>query len=316
MRVVNWSDIAGVLPHIDVQGAVEVALAAYSRGEAVIPPVGEMHLEAGEVHLKYGYLRGGDHYVVKIASGFYGNPALGLPSSSGLMLLFDQKTGQPVCVLLDEGRLTDARTAAAGAVAAKHLAPPEVTCVGIVGTGIQARLQLQALEPITACRDAIVWGRRASAARDYAATMVDWNVRIAPDLDALVDVANLIVTTTPACTPLLRRVRPGTHITAMGSDTPDKHELAPAVLGAADVVVGDSLSQCRLRGEISQAARAGAFDIEDALELGAVIDGFPGRTAASQVTIADLTGVAVQDLAIAEAVYLALAHRSSPPGVE
>jgi len=298
--------MADVLPNLDVQGAVESALAAYSRGEAVIPPVGEMHLDAGEVHLKYGYLRGGTHYVVKIASGFYGNPALGLPSSNGLMLLFAQQTGEPVAVLLDEGRLTDARTAAAGAVAAKHLAPQEVRCVGIVGPGIQARLQLEALAAVTSCREVMVWGRRPEAAHAYAAEMPGWRVRVAPDIDALVERANLIVTTTPADAPLIGRVRPGTHITAMGSDTPDKQELAAELVARADVVVGDSLSQCRLRGEISQAIRAGLFRMEDALELGDVIGGAPGRSSDAQITVADLTGVAVQDLAIAEAVYLAL----------
>ena len=305
MRVVSWSEMESVLPGLDVQGAVAQALAGYSRGEAVIPPVGEMHLEAGEVHLKYGYLRGGDHYVVKIASGFYGNPALGLPSSNGLMLLFDQHTGQPVAVLLDEGRLTDARTAAAGAVAAKFLAP-EVTTIGIVGTGIQARLQLQALSTVTPCREVIVWGRRPEAAQAYCADMKPWNVRVAPDLDAVVDAANLIVTTTPAQQPLLSRVRPGTHVTAMGSDTPDKQELSAELVAMADVVVGDSLAQCQHRGEISQAIRAGVFQMDNARELGAIIEGAPGRTRDSDITVADLTGVAVQDLAIAQAVFFAL----------
>jgi len=305
VKVATWDDIEAVLAEIDTLGAVEAAFRAYSRGDAVIPPVGEMHLEAGEVHLKYGYLRGGDHYVVKIASGFYGNAALGLPSSNGLMLLFDQRTGQPVAVLLDEGRLTDARTAAAGAVAARHLAP-EVTCVGIVGTGIQARLQLQYLESVTLCRQAVVWGRRREAAEAYAADISGWNVHVARDVDELADRANLIVTTTPATSPLLTRVRPGTHITAMGSDTPNKQELASALVAAADVVVADSLSQCALRGEISQAVRAGVFELSNALELGAVIGGARARSDPNQITIADLTGVAVQDLAIAEAVFTAL----------
>ena len=96
MKVATWNEIESVLPEIDVVAAIESAFAAYSRGDAVIPPVGEMHLEAGEVHLKYGYLRGGDHYVVKIASGFYNNAAFGLPSSNGMMLLFDQRSSTRV----------------------------------------------------------------------------------------------------------------------------------------------------------------------------------------------------------------------------
>ena len=120
MKVVGWKSIEDVLPTVDVVAAIEAAFVAYSRGEAVVPPVGEMSFAEppGEVHIKYGYLTGGDHYVVKVASGFYDNPAMGLPSSSGLMALFSKRTGVPVAVLFDEGRLTDLRTAAAGAVAA------------------------------------------------------------------------------------------------------------------------------------------------------------------------------------------------------
>ena len=307
MKVATWSEIESVLPEIDVVAAIESAFAAYSRGDAVIPPVGEMHLEAGEVHLKYGYLRGGDHYVVKIASGFYNNAAFGLPSSNGMMLLFDQRTGAPVAVLLDEGKLTDARTAAAGAVAAKHLAPT-VQCIGIVGTGIQARLQLQYLARVTPCRKVVVWGRRPVAAQQFMADLPGWDVEIAEDLTDLCGRANLIVTTTPSQVPLITQVRPGTHITAVGSDTPQKQEISVEVLANADVVVADSLAQCALRGEISQAVRAGVFQMSSVVELGAVIAGKGGRTHPDQVTIADLTGVAVQDLAITDAVYRALQH--------
>lgn len=162
----TWSQIRDVLPKIDLIAAMEEAFVAYSSGRAVIPPVGELNFEnpTGDVHLKYGYLKGGRHYVVKIASGFYDNPKRGLASSQGLMLLFDQHTGVPVAVLMDEGRLTDLRTAAAGAVAAKHLAPPEVECIGIVGAGIQAREQLRALAAVTPCRQVMVWARREAAA--------------------------------------------------------------------------------------------------------------------------------------------------------
>jgi ornithine cyclodeaminase len=305
----TWTEIASVLPQIDLLTAIEEAFIAYSAGDAVIPPVGEMHLEdpPGEVHLKYGHLRGGSHYVVKIASGFYGNPAQGLSSCQGLMLLFDQRTGVPTHVLLDEGRLTDARTAAAGAVAARCLAP-QVQTVGIVGTGIQARLQLRHLEAVTPCREVVVWGRREQAASTYAADMDGWTVSTTQDLDELVARANLIVTTTPATEPLLHRVRAGTHITAVGSDTPTKQELAASLVARADVVVADSVAQCRLRGEISQALRAGLLDPTRVVELGDVLAGrAQGRTSEEQVTVADLTGVAVADLAIATAVAGALA---------
>ena len=129
--------------------------------KAVVPPVGELVLQdpPGDVHIKYGYLTDDDYYVIKIASGFYENPKLGLPSSNGLMLVFEQKTGELRSILLDEGHLTDVRTAVAGAIAARYLAPSNVSRIGILGTGIQARLQLQYLQPVTSCRDVIVCGR-------------------------------------------------------------------------------------------------------------------------------------------------------------
>jgi len=308
-ETVTWAQMTSLVPQIDLVSAMEAAFVAYSEGNAVIPPVGELQFSdpPGDVHLKYGYLRGGRHYVVKIASGFYDNPKLGLPSSNGLMLLFDQETGSPKAVLLDEGRLTDLRTAAAGAVAAKHLGPTEVAAVGIVGAGIQARLQLQALEAVTPCRSAWVWARRPEAAKEYVAdlSLRGWEVRVASSTTQLLQNSNLVVTTTPSTEALVcgKDVRPGTHITAVGSDTESKRELDTELVGSADCVVGDSLAQCRTRGEIARAVAEG-FDPERVQELGAVISGrAAGRESEEQITVVDLTGVAVQDLAIAEAIY-------------
>ena len=309
----TWAQIAPVAASIDLVSAMEAAFVAYSEGRAVIPPVGELNFDQppGDVHLKYGYNRGGDHYVVKIASGFYDNPKRGLSSSNGLMLLFNQRTGEPVAILLDEGKLTDLRTAAAGAVAAKHLGPTSVYGIGIVGAGIQARMQLRALESITRCRQAWIWARRGEAATEYATQMSQrgWSVHVAHEVPELLERCNLVVTTTPSTTALVRGsdLRPGTHITAMGSDTPSKRELDTEALLRADRVVADSRSQCATRGEISRATAEG-FDASAVLELGDVIAGrSPGRSSDKEITVVDLTGVAVQDLAIAEAVARKLA---------
>ena len=125
MRLISLEQIKGVLPAIDVAKYVEEGFVAYSSGRVVVPPVGELIFDEppGDTHIKYGYIRGDDYFVVKIASGFYENHRLKLPSGSGLMLLFSQKTGQPLSILLDEGFLTDVRTAVAGQIAAKYLAP-------------------------------------------------------------------------------------------------------------------------------------------------------------------------------------------------
>jgi ornithine cyclodeaminase len=311
MRVITLAEIRDVLPTIDILPAIEDAFVRYSAGDAVVPPIGELMLEKGEVHIKYGYMRGEPYYVIKIASGFYGNPKIGLPSGDGMMLLFKQETGEPVSVLVDEAYLTDVRTAAAGAVAAKHLAPRQVKRIGIVGAGVQGRLQLEYLSTITQCRDVLVWGRGDEELSPYCRDMevTEFTVEGTTDSSEILCTCNLVVTATPSDTPLLHvsDLRPGTHITAVGSDTPHKQEVDSEILSRADVVVADSIPQCLLRGEIFQALTAGAISQEKVVELGNVIAGHAtGRTSDDQITIADLTGVAVQDMAISAAVFKAL----------
>ncbi|MFT4926213.1 MAG: ornithine cyclodeaminase [Phenylobacterium sp.] len=311
MKILNRNEIeqalAAVAPE-QIIAAIEQGFVQYSQGLANVPPVGELLMDKGEVHIKYGCIGGDDFYLVKVASGFYGNPELGLASSNGLMLLFSQQTGQPVCILLDEGYLTDVRTAIAGAVAAKYLAPKVVSAIGIVGTGTQARLQPRYLKSITDCRHIVVWGRNSKKLADYQQDMQrqGFTVTVTRELGELSQKANLIVTTTPSTTVLLKAayIRPGTHITAVGSDTADKQELESDILAMADRVVADSMSQCQQRGEISQALKAKQISADKVLELGQVIASGQGRSCQQHITVADLTGVAVQDIKIAQMVYL------------
>ena len=209
----------------------------------------------------------------------------------------------PSAVLLDEGRLTDLRTAAAGAVAAKHLAPPDVQRIGVLGTGVQARMQLDHLRAVNPCRSVLAWGRDGDRLGALITDLGDmgFEAEAAGEPAQIGEACSLIVTATASHSPLLEEVRPGTHVTAMGSDTHEKQELSARLVGAADLVVVDSRDQAALRGEAARAVAEGSFDLDNALELGDVIGGRGGRTHADQVTIADLTGVAVQDLAIARA---------------
>jgi len=311
MKIATLAEIKEILPSLDLIPAIEEGFVAYSAGRATVPPVGELILDKGEVHIKSGYIQGEDLYIIKIASGFYGNPALGLPSGNGCMLLFKQQTGEPAAILLDDGHLTDVRTAVAGAVAAKYCAPRKVERIGIVGAGVQARLQLQWLTRVTESRDVLVWGPLAGELESYEREMESrgFSVETTSDATAILRTCNLVVTATPSRTPLLSAadLRPGIHITAVGSDTPDKQELDSEILARADVVVADSISQCRLRGEIHKALEAGRIREDRIVELGAVISGREkGRTSESQITVVDLTGVAVQDIEIAAAVCRAL----------
>lgn len=309
MKILSLEEIKNIIATLDPIPAIEQGFVEYSKGKCIIPPIGELIMDKGDVHIKYGCIKGEEHYVIKIASGFYNNNVLDLPSSNGMMILFSQNTGQVVAILHDECYLTDIRTAIAGAIAAKYLAPSNITAIGIVGTGVQARMQAEYLKTVTDCRDIIVWGRDYEKLLSYKNDMAEkgFYVTATMDMDELCAVSNLIVTTTPATEPLINaaQISPGTHITAMGSDTVDKQELAGDVMAMADIVVADSIEQCKLRGEIFQAKKAGIFNDDKVIELGNVIGGKTARTSDDQITVADLTGVAVQDIKIAEAVYLA-----------
>jgi ornithine cyclodeaminase len=309
--VVPLAEIKRILAAIDPLPLIEAGFVAYSRGEVVVPPVGELVFDdpPGDVHIKYGYIKGDGFYVIKIASGFYDNPKLGLPSGDGLMLVFSQKTGVLEAILLDESYLTNLRTAVAGAVAAKYLAPEKVTAVGIVGAGVQGRMQLDWLRRVRSFDQAVVWGINEEELAAYRRDMGPTGLKIRTTLRAeeVMAAANLIVTCTPSTEPILEAgwIRPGTHITAVGSDTAAKQELDAAILARADRVVVDSLSQSELRGEVYRAVRAGAIGRERLIELGRVIEDKTLRRASDEeITVADLTGVAVQDIQISKAVWL------------
>ncbi|MFT4665663.1 MAG: ornithine cyclodeaminase [Polaribacter sp.] len=308
--VINKEEIQSVINDIDVVAAMEEGFIAYSNGQTVVPPVGELIFDdpKGDTHIKYGYIKQDDFYVIKIASGFYDNPKLGIASSQGLMLVFNQKTGQTVAVLLDDGMLTDIRTAAAGALAAKYFAPEKVQAIGIIGTGIQARMQLEYLQKVTDCKKVWLWGRSETNAQLFkAALKEEFDISIAASPSEVARNCNLIVTTTPATSPLLlaKDIQPGTHITAVGSDTSGKQELESGILEKADLVIADSIPQSKSRGEVYQAVKDGSILVDKITELGAAIQNdLLQRTSEDQITVVDLTGVAVQDIMIAKSVYL------------
>ena len=315
-KIFSRSQIEDALQQVDVTTAIEEGFVAYSQGKVVVPPVGELVFEdpPGDVHIKYGYIKGDDYFVIKVASGLYGNVDTGLPPYDGLMLVFSQKTAQLVCILHDECYLTNVRTAAAGAVVAKYLAPSKVERIGVFGAGVQGRMQVEALLPIVDCRDVVIWGTGEEELDAYREAMSGLGLSIETTMtaDEIAATCNLIVTATPSHSPLLRanQIREGTHITAMGSDTREKNELEPAILGKADLVVADSIEQCRVRGEIFHALEAGVLTDGDAVELGNVIaDPKLQRASDSQITVADLTGVAVQDIQISKAVYEVLTSK-------
>ncbi|SHL49887.1 ornithine cyclodeaminase [Roseovarius litoreus] len=321
IRILTEAELrAAVGLDLSTVDVVERAFAALAGGEVVMPPVLSMDLPAanGEVDVKTAYIPGFDGFAIKVSPGFFDNPKLGLPSLNGLMILFSATTGLVQALFLDNGYLTDIRTAAAGAVAARHLAPSRVQTAGVIGTGVQARLQMQAAHLVRPFERLLVWGRDGAKAQtcaeDLAALM---GIEVLPVSDPahLVAQSQLVVTTTPARTPVLRAewLHPGLHITAMGSDQHGKNEIDPKALAAADLYVADRVSQTEIMGELRSAHEAGLWQGGIPAELGQVITGdAPGRRSDDDITIADLTGTGAQDTAIASHVFQML--QDSPSG--
>jgi ornithine cyclodeaminase len=321
-RVVRLQEIRSALEIPLLIDELAAGFVAYSSGQVVVPPVAHLGFDEprGDVHIKYGYIQDDDVFVIKIADGFDDNAALGLPPGDGMLLVFDRRTGMTRAILLDRGYLTDLRTAAAGAVAARVLAPRTVERIGVIGTGVQGHLQLELLARVVECRSAMVYGRDAHRAARYVHDMAvhGFEVTIAPDPDTLAAACDLIVTATTARAPLFSAgvVRPGTHISAFGADSPGKQELDPALMGRADVVVVDSLAQTSRHGELAHALQAHEISEEHVHELGAVIgDRSLGRTGDDQITVCDMTGVAVQDIVVAKHVLRQLGAIHDSPSL-
>ncbi|PBB27734.1 cyclodeaminase [Mesorhizobium sp. WSM4307] len=293
---------------LDAVACVENAFRALATLPVAMPPILRLDIpeHRGEVDVKSAYVPGIDGFAVKISSGFFDNPKLGLPSGGGMMVLLSARTGVVEALLLDNGYLTDVRTAAAGAVAAKHLSREDSTVAAIFGAGLQAGLQLEALRLVRPIAEARIWARDATKAEATAARLrerLGIVVRAEPDAANAVAGADIIVTTTPSTEPLIKAgfIAAGQHITAMGSDAEHKNEIAPAILRMADLYVADSARQTRRLGELHHAIAAGVMAAdEEVTELGQIIAGERhGRRSASDITIADLTGTGVQDTAIA-----------------
>ena len=305
VRILREADVRAALDMGSCIDACERAFAAYSTGGAETPDV--IHLDIpewqGEVHVKAGHLHGEPFYAVKVASGTYGTDP---PALDGLVVVFNARDGSPVAFLLDNGFITDLRTGAAGGVAAKHLAPEQVATVAVIGTGGQARQQVDALTAVRpGFHDVRLWGRdpehAARCADDLRTRLGGVVVTVAETVEAAVTGADVIVTCTASHEPLVQRswLKPGAHVTAVGSDGADKQELDPQILQDADVLVVDSRDQCLRLGELQHAPD----QADRAVELGLICEGSQsGRTGPGQLTVCDLTGLGVQDVAAANVV--------------
>lgn len=301
---------AAVTPERAV-AVIREAFRADGEGRTRVPPVINLEIPAhrGEFHIKTAHIEGVPHVAVKVASGFYDNPARGLPSGSGLMALFDAATGCPAALLLDNGFLTDIRTGAAGAVAADLLARAQICTVGVIGSGVQARHQVRCLRAVRAFDRVVAWSPHAGRLEAYCRDLREEGLDASPasQPEAVCAAADILITTTPSRAALVEAqwLRKGMHVTAVGADAPGKQELAPGCLDGADLVVVDRFAQCSAFGELHHALAAALLTRNDVhAELGAIVAGRKqGRTSEQEITIADLTGVGFQDTAIASAAF-------------
>ncbi len=296
----------------DAVECVENAFRTLAGGKVAMPPILSLMVDDhnGEVDVKTAYVPGVESFAIKISPGFFDNPKIGLPSVNGLMVLFSSTTGLVQAVLLDNGYLTDVRTAAAGAVAAKHLARKDASTAAIYGGGVQAGLQLAALQLVRPIKSARLWARNRDRARETSgrlSTELGIDVTASEDAEECAIGADIVVTTTPAAAPVFMAdwLEPGQHVTAMGSDNDHKNELEPACITRADLFVCDRQAQCAKLGELHHAIDAGLVGADQRFpEIGAIIAGSAtGRKSANDITICDLTGTGVQDTAIATLAY-------------
>ena len=284
--------------------AVESAFSDHGKGLVQMPPKVYVTLPEGDFRTMPAYLPSLSIAGVKVVNVHPGNPAKGLPTVMALTIILDIATGEPVAVI-NATRLTDMRTGAAGAVAAKYLSPKKEITLGVVGTGRQAEAQVTAISRELKIRELRVWSRNPDHVRKFADRFMEYPC-LSGSLEKVCD-CDVLVTTTPSRTPIVRSewIHEGTHINAIGADGPGKEELDPVILKRAQVFVDDP-AQALHSGEINVPVTKGIFRETDiAGTLGEVVIGKKKRAGGDSITVFDSTGLAIQDLAIA---HIAMQH--------
>jgi ornithine cyclodeaminase len=312
MDVIELKEILAAIDRDAVISALEDGFRSYSAGKVQLSPVGYLDLgDGGDCHIKAALAEHEPYFVAKFVNGVPENRARDLPVQDGVVLLSNARTGSVEAILHDRGELTELRTALAGAAAARLIASPDTRVLGVVGTGGQARRQAEGVADALGIdrSNLLIAGRRLEAARGLADAIGGEAVSI-PELCARSDI---IVTATSSREILIARdwIRPGSRIVALGADAPGKRELDPAILASATVIV-DSIEQCVDHGETGWAVRAGLLDPASVREFGTMV-GQAQAFADDETIVVDLTGIAVQDLAIATTVWAAIQKRRAMP---
>lgn len=335
MQVVSLSQIQPLLSLPQAIAAVKAGFIQHARGLVMCPEPMQIlfHSAQGalqaDCHVKSAYrdnlgaCSSSDtpYFVIKVASGFYRNPEQGLPVNNGHVMVMCARTGQALAILQDQGWLTAQRTAAAGALAAALKPLESHQWVGVLGTGLQAELQALAIHSHMTIAGIRVYGRNPKKAQALCAKLLAQGITAVPepDIRSLCHHSATVVTTTPATAPVItvEHLPESLHIVAVGADSPGKSEICPQVFATATQVVTDDHQQCLAHGDFGNAVAAGTIDADadrslgDCLTCEAVQQQWPKQG----VTIVDLTGVGVQDLAVASEVMRGLENQTAALGV-
>jgi len=308
--VLSAHDVAALLTIEECITAVERAFRLYGEGNALAPAVLSLHVPGGGFHVKAGVLDSSrTYFAAKVNGNFPGNPVhFGLPTIQGVIALYDAEKGSPLAVM-DSREVTSIRTAAASAVAAKYLARPDSSTLTICGCGIQGRVQSRAIAAVCRIGKIFLYDKNHEQAVRLSHTLFDdCGIQVTPvsDLADATIQSDICVTCTTSREPLLgtSHVRPGTFIAAVGADNPEKHEIHPALMASSKIVT-DIVDQCAAMGDLHHALKAGTVTGDDVhAELGEIVAAKKaGRETDDEIIIFDSTGMALQDVAAAAAVY-------------
>jgi alanine dehydrogenase len=303
-------EVATLLTVKDCIAAVEHAFRLYGEKRAAPPGMLGMHGESGAFHIKAGFLRlERSYFAAKVNANYPENgPRFGLPTIQGVIVLCDAENGRPLAIM-DSMEVTARRTAAATAVAAKYLARRESATLTLCGCGVQGQAQVRALAAVLPLRRVLAFDADPQRAEQFAVALgreLGIEIRAVRDLRSSVRESDICVTCTTSRKPLLTDadVPPGMFLAAVGADHPEKQELDPALM-ANCTIVADLAEQCASIGDLHHALTSGRMKISDLhAELGEVVAGNkPGRQAPQERIIFDSTGMALQDVAAAAAVY-------------
>jgi len=328
LLVLGARDVHALLPYAECTAAMREALVAYESGQAhqplrtiIRPPAA-----AGMMALMPAYLAAGQDataaYGLKAICIFGGNPASGLDSHQGVVLLSSAQTGEPLA-LLNASAVTEIRTAAVSAVATELLARPGAAELAIIGTGVQARSHLLAIAAARPLDRVRVAGRHADRARRFAEDMREYTTVPVTACDSAADAvagAGIVVTATSSAEPVLRRdwLAPGAHVNAVGACVPQARELDAETMAAAAVFADSRESVANEAGDYVLAQAEGAIGPHHVrAELGELLTGAAaGRTGDTEITVFESLGLAIEDLVAARLAYSNATERGAGAWVD